>query len=173
MVALRIERSVIRLSAEFRHQPSTTNPVGHLGVEPRASCSQSRRAAICTSARMFPVRTAGFEPAFSWPPAKRDNQASPRSDRLRAPRAQVGWEVLEPSSAAFQATAKPSQLPARQPVVITPQRSAASAVLSPAQQKNPMPYDTGFALGISPRRDWRHKRNGCVGRLFAAQLLNR
>jgi hypothetical protein len=56
-----------------------------------------------------------------------------------------------------------SQLPARQPVVISPEGSAASAVLSQSQQKNPMPYDTGFALGISPRRDWRHKRNGCAG----------
>ncbi len=26
--------------------------VGHLGVEPRSSCSQSRRAPICTSARI-------------------------------------------------------------------------------------------------------------------------
>ena len=63
----------------------------------------------------------------------------------------VGWEVLEPSSAAFQATAKPSQLPARQPVVITPQRSAAPAISSPAQQKNPMPCDTGFCVGKSPK----------------------
>jgi hypothetical protein len=44
----------------------TTGPrlpllVGHLGVEPRPSCSQSRRAPICTSAR-WSVRTAGFEP---------------------------------------------------------------------------------------------------------------
>ena len=28
------------------------------------------------------VRTAGFEPAISWPPTTRDNQASPRSDRV-------------------------------------------------------------------------------------------
>ncbi len=167
MVALRIELSVTALSGPSGQPVLDYHLVGRFGVEPKPSCSQSRRAPICTSARMFPVRTAGFEPATSWSPTWRDNQASPRSVRLRAPRAQVGWEVLEPSSAAFQATAKPSQLPARQPVVFPPRRSAASAVLSPSQQKNPMPCDTGFALGISPRRDWRHKRNGCAGRLFA------
>ena len=29
----------------------------------------------------LPVRTVGFEPTISWPPAKRDNQPSPRSVR--------------------------------------------------------------------------------------------
>ena len=62
----------------------TTSPrlpfvqVGHPGVEPRPSCSQSRRASICTSARLS-VRTAGLEPAIPWPPTRCDNQASPRS----------------------------------------------------------------------------------------------
>ena len=84
------------------------------------------------------VRTGGFEPPISWSPTRRDNQASPRSGvssscgsrtrlcalkgrdpqtdrRTSRPECifstQVDWEVLESSSAAFQATAKPSQLP--------------------------------------------------------------
>lgn len=64
--------------------------IGYLGVEPKTSCSQSRRAPICTSTRCcFSVRTARFEPQAPtgtvagwspWPPAKRDRQPSPRSD---------------------------------------------------------------------------------------------
>ena len=54
---------------------------------------------------------------------------------LQTSTSSVVWEVLEPSSADSQAAAKSSQLPARQPVVPPPRKSAASAVLSPAQQK--------------------------------------
>ena len=78
VVALRVELSTTRLSAVFgRPALDYRASVGHPGVEPRPSCSQSRRASICTSAR-WSVRTAGFEPAISWPPTRRDNQASPR-----------------------------------------------------------------------------------------------
>ena len=52
--------------------------VGMAGVEPACSCAQGTRASRYPSSR-FPVRTAGFEPAISWPPARRDTQASPRS----------------------------------------------------------------------------------------------
>jgi hypothetical protein len=55
------------------NQPSTTESVGRFGVEPKPSCSQSRRASICTSARLS-VRTVGIEPTISWPPAKRDTR---------------------------------------------------------------------------------------------------
>jgi hypothetical protein len=133
-VISRIQATSLRLPIQSGTSESNREPpapkAGVLPSAPLPECFQSERQG--------PIRPVGRsvpEPAFSWPPAKRDNQASPRSDRLRAPRAQVGWEVLEPSSAAFQATAKPSQLPARQPVVISPQRSAASAVLLLAQQK--------------------------------------
>ena len=73
VVALRIELSTTRLSAvsgppalDYRFQ------VGHVGVEPRPSCSQNTRAPLCTSSRLSPVRTAGFEPAISWSPTTRD-----------------------------------------------------------------------------------------------------
>jgi hypothetical protein len=52
--ALRIERSATVLSGPLG-QPALDyrrNSVGRLGVEPRTSCSQGRRAPICTSARM-------------------------------------------------------------------------------------------------------------------------
>ena len=52
-------------------------PVGMAGLEPASPCSQS------TWVRRYPtsrsVRTAGVEPAISWPPTRRDNQASLRS----------------------------------------------------------------------------------------------
>ena len=64
---------------QFLRGSAAVSLVGHLGVEPKTSCSQSRRAPICTSARMS-VRTAGFEPTISSSPCWRDNQASPRSD---------------------------------------------------------------------------------------------
>jgi hypothetical protein len=54
VVALRIELSATRLSA-VSGQPALDYrfiQVGHPGVEPRPSCSQSRRASICTSARL-------------------------------------------------------------------------------------------------------------------------
>ena len=75
---------------------------GMSGVEPPAadaansrhsSCSRSRCATICTSARLFSVRTAATNPA-SMPigartgdlqvPDQARSQASPRSDRVRA-----------------------------------------------------------------------------------------
>ena len=61
----------------------------------------------------------------------------------------VGREVLEPSSAAFQAAATPSQLP--------------------AQQKNPVSLalvTPGFLIPIVTKAK-RHKRKGCTGRVFA------
>ena len=84
MVALRIELSAARLSAEHG-QPALDDlrcSVGHLGVEPKTSWSQTRRAPICTSTRccvFHSVRTVGFEPTISSPPNWRDNQTSLRS----------------------------------------------------------------------------------------------
>ena len=69
------------ISRVWATSPRLPFKVGHPGVEPpaadaansqRCSCSQSRRAPICTSARLSPVRTAGFEPAISWSPTRRD-----------------------------------------------------------------------------------------------------
>ena len=86
VVALGIELSATRLSAGYG-QPALDYliKVGHPGVEPRPSCSQNRCASICTSTRNFlSVRTAGLEPTVSWPPTRRDNQASLRSDQVVA-----------------------------------------------------------------------------------------
>ena len=121
------------------NQPSTTARVGHLGVEPRPSCSQSRRATICTSARLS-VRTAGFEPAIPWSPTRCDTRlrhvliiSDPCGSRTQPARLErpmtspevewavlcalterrVGQEALESSSAVLQTAAIPSQLPAR------------------------------------------------------------
>ena len=69
------------ISRVWATSPRLPCQVGHPGVEPGTSCSRSRCATICTSARLFPVRTAGFEPAVSWSP---DPQAGTRRDpRLR------------------------------------------------------------------------------------------
>ena len=120
-------------------QPSTTDEVGKVGLEPTIACSRSRCATICTSARLFPVRTAGFEPAISRSPTWRDprlrhvlikypvGESNPNPTGIRSPSADpldrarcartssaVGWEVLEPSSPALQTGATPSQLPAQQ-----------------------------------------------------------
>ena len=78
------------------NQPSTTIRVGHLGVEPRPSCSQIRRASICTSARSVVLFVQsgrldlnhGHRPAWipvgrSRSPTWSDDQASPRSDRIQ------------------------------------------------------------------------------------------
>lgn len=125
------------ISRVWATSPRLPFQVGHPGVEPGPSCSRSRRAPICTSARLFPVRTAGFEPAVSWSPTRRDprlrhvlieypvGESNPNPTGIRSPSADpldgalcaqtsnaVGWEVLEPSSPALQTGATPSQLPA-------------------------------------------------------------
>ncbi len=52
--------------------------VGHLGVEPRSSCSQSRRAPICTSARIvLSVDLQGVEPEALSASQSADPSASP------------------------------------------------------------------------------------------------
>ena len=89
VVALRIELSAARLSAEHG-QPALDDRcrVGHLGVEPKSSWSQTRRAPNCTSARccfVRSVRTVGFEPTISSSPNWRDNQTSLRSDDVSSP----------------------------------------------------------------------------------------
>ena len=60
------------ISRVWATSPRLPLKVGHSGVEPEPSCSRSRRAPICTSARLSPVRTAGFEPAISRSPTWRD-----------------------------------------------------------------------------------------------------
>ncbi len=54
------------------------DPVGMAGLEPAFSCSQSTRVSHYPTSRKS-VRTAGFEPAISWSPTRRDSQASLRS----------------------------------------------------------------------------------------------
>ena len=86
--------------------------VGKVGVEPTLSCSQGTRAAVALP--------PGVVRRFSSPYGSRThlsvlNGRNPQTDRrtslmLFPP---VGREALESSSAAFQAAAKPSQLPTR------------------------------------------------------------
>ena len=175
------------ISRVWATSPRLPFPVGHPGVEPPAadaansqhgSCSQSRRASICTSARVSPVRTAGFEPAISrspGPPAgtPRDprlrhvlikypvGESNPNPTGIRSPSADpldrarcartssaVGWEVLEPSSPALQTGATPSQLP--------------------AQQKKPGVLVTpGFGKSPATSRAECHKRQWRTGRVLA------
>ena len=110
------------------------------------------KAAVLPSAPLpdglFP-RIAAVRPAWLVIAPQRVPVACLHSERRSAPRAQVGWEVLEPSSAAFQAAATPSQLPARQPVEIAPQNAAASEDLSRAQQKTRRLATPGYR-GESP-----------------------
>ena len=126
------------ISRVWATSPRLPCQVGHPGVEPGTSCSRSRCATICTSARLFPVRTAGFEPAVSWSPTRRDprlrhvlneypvGESNPNPTGIRSPSAdpldgarcartssEVGWEVLESSYPGFQPGATPSQLPAQ------------------------------------------------------------
>ena len=85
VVALRIELSATRLSA-VSGQPALDYravEVGTVGLEPTISCFQNTRACRYPTSRCS-VRTAGFEPAISWPPTRRDNQASLRSDQVVA-----------------------------------------------------------------------------------------
>ena len=139
-VALRVELSATRLSA-VSGQPALDYravEVGTVGLEPTISCFQNTRACRYPTSRCS-VRTAGFEPAISWPPTRRDNQASLRSvsstpwgsrtqalpgfvipapvhrtghSRVaRVPGAQVDQGALESPSPDFQSGAIPSQLP--------------------------------------------------------------
>jgi hypothetical protein len=48
------------------------------GLEPASPCSQSTWVRRYPTSRLS-VRTAGFEPAISWPPSRRDTQVSLRS----------------------------------------------------------------------------------------------
>jgi hypothetical protein len=151
VVDLRIELSATRLSAGSGqpardylfcgsrmafHTSSTARgighvfccvPVGHLGVEPRASCSQSRRATICTFARTI------FCPWTSWESNPVALIASQSADPSASPLFRVDWEVLEPSSTVLQTAAKPSQLPVRPFFVAPSGRSGAPTATKKAR----------------------------------------
>ena len=128
--------------------PRLPFPVGHPGVEPGTSCSQSRRATICTSARVSPVRTAGFEPAISRSPTWRDTRLRHVLSSTARTLIAVGREVLESSSPALQTGATPSQLP--------------------TQQKKPGVFgDTGLFKSPATSMAECHKRQWRTGRVFA------
>ena len=81
VVVLGIELSTTRLSAEYGRPALDYH-------SSRALRSRTETLLLpkqaCYHLHLYPnqVRTAGFEPAIFWPPARRDNQASPRSDRV-------------------------------------------------------------------------------------------
>ena len=83
MVALRVELSTTRLSAvsgqpalDYRFSRAPRSRTETL-LLPKQACYHLHLCPIDIS-----VRTAGFEPAISWSPTWRDNQVSPRSDRV-------------------------------------------------------------------------------------------
>ncbi len=95
VVALRIELSATRLSAEYgqpaldyrwsraprsRTRPKRSRKQKHCLLLPKRACFHLQLCPISYVVRS--VRTAGFEPAISRPPTTRDNQVSPRSDRV-------------------------------------------------------------------------------------------
>ena len=115
VVVLRIELSTTRLSAvsgppALDYQVAS---VGMVGLEPTIPCARNTWACRYPTSRLFPVRTAGFEPADLLVPDQARCQASPRSVADRARSIAVGWEALESSSPALQTGALPSQLPAQ------------------------------------------------------------
>ena len=83
VVVLGIELSTTRLSAEYGqpaldyHWSRVLRSRTETLLLPKQACYHLHLYPI-----VFSVRTAGFEPAISWPPTTRDNQASPRSDRV-------------------------------------------------------------------------------------------
>ncbi len=92
MVALRIELSATRLSAGFGrpaldyHQSRAPRSRTGTLLFPKQACSGTDRRLVDAPLpdNFSSVRTAGFEPAVSWPPTRRDNQASLRSDQVVA-----------------------------------------------------------------------------------------
>ena len=68
--------------ATIRDVPPSTNvslfQVGMAGLEPASPCSQSTWVRRYPTSRQS-VRTGGSEPPISWPPTRRDTQASLRS----------------------------------------------------------------------------------------------
>jgi hypothetical protein len=82
VVALRVELSATRLSAgfgqpalDYRLANAVVCQVGMAGLEPAVSCSQRPCCARCPAGcrcptSRCPVRTAGVEPAISWPPTR-------------------------------------------------------------------------------------------------------
>ena len=183
VVALRVELSTTRLSAVSGQPALDYRMPTSLSV--KSGWQESNLLARAPKARgpplphipSFPVRTGGLEPPISWPPARRDTQASLRSvssspygnrtrlsalkgrypqtdrrtSRLSAPPSTqtntwlahtfhaVDWEVLESSSAAFQAAARPSQLPVQQKkpdVVMTPGFRYSSGITARCHMRN-------------------------------------
>ena len=175
-VISRIQATSLRLPIQSGTSESNREPpapkAGVLPSAPLPECFQSERQDSNLGHRRAAVVALGPQPS-AITRLRHVLIACAHSERKWAGRCSNPRLRLFRPPPTMLRTVPASQLPARQPVVIPPQRSAAPAISSPAQQKNPMPCDTGFCVGKSPRRDWRHKRNGCAGKLFAAQLLNR
>ena len=85
VVALRVELSATRLSAVFGQPALDYHVPTSLSIQSGWQDSNLRlrapkaRGFAATLHPVIPVRTAGFEPAISWPPTRRDTQASLRS----------------------------------------------------------------------------------------------
>ena len=66
-----MELSATCSSDRFGQQASATDQVGMVGLEPTIPCARNTWACRYPTSRSK-VRTAGFEPAFPWPPARCD-----------------------------------------------------------------------------------------------------
>ncbi len=157
-----------------------------VGLEPTRSCSQGTWACRYPTSRLpspssvsssYGSRThlSGLKARY---PAPIDERAACFTVRAHpgAHVERVGREALESSSAAFQAAAKPSQLPAR--------CSPIPAVIPPAsdQQKRPDVLATPSLLGfqtvfvrVSQAQDWGRgysRLTACLGRTWYRAAWN-
>src|ERR1700722_7099808 len=129
--------------------PLQHRTVGKVGVEPTISCSQGTRAATALPPGCFDSTASSSYGSRTHLSALkgRNPQTDRRTSRVCAQAEPVGREALESSSAAFQATAKPFQLPTRF-VFLIPATSCASN-----QQKSPMSFVTPGFVSHSDRRN--------------------
>jgi hypothetical protein len=153
--------------------------VGMVGLEPTTSCFQGTQACRCPTSRLS-VRTAGIEPAISWPPARRNTRLSHvlsvsssygNRTHLTALKGQYPQPIDERAMSVRTIYAQwaggrsnPRLLVLSQ--VPTNLRSVPASQL-PAQRKKPDVVVTpGFVCSRRGKAK-RHKRKGCMGSVFA------
>ena len=147
--------------------PLQHRTVGKAGVESAVSCSQGTRGTVPLPPDHSSLRWSDPCGIRTQPLQLERLTTSPEVERavLLCARtlSAVGREALESSSAAFQATAKPSQLPTHSFVACVPATD---------QQKKPDVLATpGFCQPSDRSTAKRHKRIGC-GRVFCRDRLS-
>jgi hypothetical protein len=134
-IALVYRRHIRSPCCRYTTGQQISHSVGMVGLEPTRSCSQGTWACRYPTSRCFAflrsVARMGVEPGTAVLRGRsglKDQYPEPIDERAVCCRARtvgahverVGREALESSSAAFQATAKPSQLPTRNRFVPVP-----------------------------------------------------